>query len=111
MLVFDNRGNNGKSRIVEFNPLTLEVVWSYKGDPAEAFYSRLAGTNERLPNGNTLITESRAGRAFEVTSSGEIVWEFYNPARAGEKNELIAALYDVIRLEPDRLSWLSSTID
>ncbi len=30
-------------------------------------------------NGNTLITEGAAGRAFEVTVDHEIVWEFINP--------------------------------
>ena len=33
---------------------------------------------QRLPNGNTLITESDAGRVFEVTEGGDIVWEFVN---------------------------------
>jgi hypothetical protein len=32
-----------------------------------------------LPNGNTLITNSGSGRAFEVTAEGKIVWEFANP--------------------------------
>jgi len=106
LALFDNRGNQGKTRIVEINPLTQEVVWVYKGEPAEAFYSKLAGTLERLPNGNTLITESEGGRAFEVTRAGEMVWEFYNPNRAGENNELIAALYDVIRFDKDYVKWL-----
>ena len=37
------------------------------------------GMAQRLPNGNTLITESSFGRFFEVTSQGEIVWEYINP--------------------------------
>lgn len=106
LLLFDNRGNNGKSKIIEFNPLTQEVVWSYKGDPEEAFYSEVGGTNQRLPNGNTLIMETTYGRAFEVTPEGKIVWEFLNPHRAGDKNELIAALYRAIRLSPDQADWL-----
>ena len=65
-----------------------------------------AGTTKRLPNGNTLITESNNGRAFEVTPAGEIVWEFFNPYRTGENNELIAALYDVVRLDRNRFEWL-----
>jgi hypothetical protein len=32
-----------------------------------------------LANGNTLITEGLNGRLFEVTSEGEIVWEYVNP--------------------------------
>src|SRR5258706_14516162 len=37
------------------------------------------GNAQRLPNGNTLITESSFGRFFEVTKEGEIVWEYVNP--------------------------------
>ncbi len=107
VLVYDNQGNRGKSKIVEVNPLTQEVVWAYKGRPASAFHSSVAGTHQRLANGNTLITESTHGRAFEVTRSGAIVWEFFNPYRSGENSELIAALYDVIRLDSKQLDWLT----
>jgi hypothetical protein len=107
LLLFDNRGNHGKSRAIEFNPLTQEVVWSYQGDPPEAFHSQEAGSLERLANGNTLITESEKGRGFEVTPGGEIVWEFINPHRAGERNELIAALYDVVRIDRGQCAWLA----
>ena len=106
LMLFDNRGNSGKSKIIELNPLTQEVVWIYKTEPADAFYSDVGGTNQRLPNGNTLITESTYGRAFEVTPEGKIVWEFLNPHRAGDNNELIAALYKLIRLGPDQTDWL-----
>ena len=34
---------------------------------------------QRLPNGNTLITEGSDGRVFEVTPDHEIVWEFISP--------------------------------
>ena len=37
------------------------------------------GSAQRLPNGNTLIAESSFGRFFEVTTEGEIVWEYVNP--------------------------------
>ncbi len=64
------------------------------------FFSELCGTCQRLPNGNTLITESTRGRAFEVTPDKEIVWEFFNPHRAGENDELIATLFELIRIPP-----------
>jgi hypothetical protein len=44
----------------------------------------IRGGAQRLPNGNTLITESDKGRAFEVTREGEIVWDFYNPDTGSE---------------------------
>ena len=34
---------------------------------------------QRLPNGNTLITEGSDGRVFEVTPDHKIVWEFISP--------------------------------
>jgi len=108
LLLFDNRGNDGKSKVIEFNSLTQEVVWEYKGTAKEKFFSRAGGNVQRLPNGNTLIIESNNGRVFEVTPEGKIVWEFYNPNRTGENNKLIAALYDVVRLDPGQLDWLAS---
>jgi len=34
---------------------------------------------DRLPSGNTLVTDSLNHRVMEVTPEGEIVWEFYSP--------------------------------
>jgi hypothetical protein len=108
LLVFDNQGMGEASSVLEFDPSgTREVVWSYRGDEEHPFYSPGVGTCQRLPNGNTLITESMYGRAFEVTSEGEIVWEYYNPYRAGENLELIATLHEAYRYSPDEIEgWL-----
>jgi len=65
------------------------------------------GSCQRLPNGNTLITESNPGRAFEVTPDQKIVWEYINPHRADEQGEYIATLFEVIRVEkPFSANWL-----
>ena len=107
MLIFDNRGLGGRSQVVEFDPLTGTPVWSYGSAPTESFFSNTCGSCRRLPNGNTLITESQHGRAFEVTPDKQIVWEYLNPARAGEQNELIAVIFEMVRLGPDfPLDWL-----
>ena len=74
----------------------------------EKLYSREAGAIQRLPNGNTLMTESDRGRGVEVTPDGRVVWEFVNPHRAGEQNELIAALYDVVRVPRESVRWLAT---
>jgi hypothetical protein len=58
---------------------------------------------ERLANGNTLITESEGGRLFEVTPEGEIVWEYLNPVRGGEDGELIAVVSWGQRIDPAAL--------
>jgi hypothetical protein len=34
---------------------------------------------DRLPNGNTLITDTMNHRVIEVTPTGEVVWEYYAP--------------------------------
>lgn len=87
ILIFDNgRGNGGHergwSRVVEIEPLSGEIVWEYKTDPLEDFFSPVGSGQQRLPNGNTLICAmnwAETGRVFEVTPEGEIVWEFWNP--------------------------------
>lgn len=40
---------------------------------------------QRLPGGNTLITEAAFGRIFEVAREGELVWEYINPEFADYK--------------------------
>lgn len=95
LLLFDNRGPGGEaSRVIEVDPGTGEVVWQYGKD----LFSKTLGSCQRLPNGNTLITESENGRALEVTRDGRAVWEYYNPNRAGERKELVAVLFEVVRL-------------
>jgi hypothetical protein len=105
ILVFDNGGYAGYgapnpgsptgmlnslrdfSRVLEFNPVTLEVVWEYSMRSIGAlprieghkFFSPYMSGVQRLPNGNTLITEAASGRSFEVTPEKEIVWEFVSP--------------------------------
>jgi outer membrane protein assembly factor BamB len=95
LLVFDNGGASGygftnpiapdgtgafvrpNSRVLEIDPVTLALVWSYQA-PGQFFASNISGA-QRLPNGNTLITEGTTGRIFEVTSDGTIVWEHVSP--------------------------------
>jgi hypothetical protein len=72
------------SRILEIDPVSLKLVWSYT---AANFYASNVSGAQRLANGNTLITEGPAGRLFEVTADGETVWEFIYaapPAAAGK---------------------------
>jgi hypothetical protein len=106
MLLFDNFGHygtGGLSRVIEFNPATSEIVWTYAGDENHLFESRIRSNQERLPNGNTLITESDGGRLIEVTPDHEIVWEFVNPVRGGENDEMIPVVSWGQRIEPGSL--------
>ncbi|MFH1501570.1 MAG: arylsulfotransferase family protein [Candidatus Eisenbacteria bacterium] len=107
MLLFDNKGYGGQSKVVEFDPLTFEVAWSYYGKDSEPFYSQMCGASYRLENGNTLVTESDYGRAFEVAPDGRIVWEFVSQERAGKDGSLIATLFEVTRVDPEDLGdWV-----
>jgi hypothetical protein len=102
LLLFDNRGADGRSRVLELDLANPDrVAWQYGGSEETPLFSFTCGAAERLPNGNTLITESDGGRAFEVTPQKEIVWEFYNPHRAGDDGEFIATLFELLRLPPD----------
>ncbi len=59
MILFDNKGGaEKKSRVLEFSPITGEDVWTYGDEPPESLHSDTCGTVQRLPNGNTLITET-----------------------------------------------------
>lgn len=108
LLVFDNQGLGGESRVLEVDPFTQSVVWSYRGSEEHPFYSQFCGVNRPLPNGNVLVIESEGGRAFEVTRDGRIVWEFYNPFLTGEQSELIALIFDMVRLPPDfQIDWIN----
>jgi hypothetical protein len=110
MLLFDNLAGAAMpdagqrySRVVEFDPISQEVVWSYRGTPEHPFFSSMMGLAQRLANGNTLVTETEYGRAFELTPAGEIVWEFKSPHLAGEAGEFVAILPELQRV-PARLT-------
>lgn len=113
LLLFDNLGRNkkaahGLSRVLELDPVSLAIEWSYKGSEGQPFQSNTCGSCQRLPNGNTLITESDYGRAFEVNSDGRIVWEFISPYRVdGPDGALVATLFELIRIpREDVAGWL-----
>ncbi len=86
ILVFDNGTSSGKgdfylkgvpySRILEFNPIDFSLVWEYTDDK---LLSLNMSNAQRLPNGNTFITEGLSGTLLEVTADKELVWEAHGP--------------------------------
>jgi hypothetical protein len=94
LMIFDNGGPSGygkpspialkgsgvyarpTSRVLEIDPVSLKLVWSYTNP---SFFATNISGAQRLPNGNTLITEGPDGRIFEVTTDGTIVWEYVFP--------------------------------
>ncbi len=108
MLVFNNgRNRPGEyySTVDEFVPpcdsfgnYTQPVVgspfepsdrtWMFTADPPSDLYSIAMSGTQRLPNGNTLICSNTGGRIIEVTSEGDIVWEYSSPVTvAGPANQ------------------------
>jgi hypothetical protein len=82
-----NTITRGYSRVLEIDPTTFNIEWIYTAEIAghatrrdsHRFYSPYQSNAQRLPNGNTLVTEAVHGRVFELTPDLEIVWEFIEP--------------------------------
>jgi len=123
ILIFDNgchrRLRAGYSRVVEVNPDTGKIEWEYKDPYTARFYGAFISGCQRLPNGNTLICEGPRGRVFEVTSDGEMVWEFVSPfyyhlGQFGRTNQVFRAYryspdYEGLKgktLDPDGFEWV-----
>lgn len=68
----------GGSNIVIVDPGSRQTRTVYAGNDRDPFFTNIQGRHQHLPNGNMLITETDAGRVFEVDAGGEIVWEFVN---------------------------------
>ena len=111
ILLFDNQGHvgpGGITRVIEVDPRNQRIVWTYAGTPEEPFESEVRSSQARLPNGNTLITESDGGRIFEVTRPGQIVWNYINPVRArreGDDQDVIPIVSWAERVDPGFLDW------
>ncbi len=112
ILLLLNAWRPEKSAVFEVDPGTGDTVWSFTADdaPKGEFFTRTCGACYRLSNGNTLVAESDAGRAFEITPDRQVVWSFSNPHRAGDAGQFIATVYDLVRLESlSRPPWLEKT--
>jgi outer membrane protein assembly factor BamB len=67
------------SRVIEIDPASKAIVWKYQEPRPFNFFSPRISSAQRLPNGNTLVNEGNFGRLFEVTTGGDVVWEYVNP--------------------------------
>lgn len=128
VLVFDNQGGAGYppaalgiyagSRVLEIDPITKQILWQYtaedSGLPSWAFFSSFVSNAQRLPNGNTLITEGMRGRIFQVTPTGDIVWEYRTPffgmGIAGEPEVKSASVPGVDRLSRTNLIYRAQAV-
>jgi len=103
-LVFDNGWKRKYSTVLELDPLTNEIVWKYE---APGFYGGFLAGQDRMPNGNTVICEGGTrGRLFEVTSEGEVVWEYLTPYFDGGGWQ--HAIYRCVRYPADYIESIMS---
>ncbi|MEI6224987.1 MAG: SUMF1/EgtB/PvdO family nonheme iron enzyme, partial [Deltaproteobacteria bacterium] len=80
-------------------------TWTYVGSPTTSFYSAEISGAQRLPNGNTLVTEGVKGNLFEVTAAGEIVWRYVNPVTT-----VPLAQGSVIPVDPGRSDQFANAV-
>ncbi len=95
----------GGSRVVAVQPDTGKMKVNYPQKDGELFYTKTGGKQQQLENGNLLLTEAKAGRVFEVTATGELVWEWIN--KPNDKNQ-VAEVMEGTRyaISPDQVaSW------
>lgn len=82
MLAFDNGAHHPtvpRSRVVEVDMKTNEMVWQYYPEHVFSLMSGHIAGAERLRGGNTLICEGQSGRIFEVTPDCDVCWEWISP--------------------------------
>lgn len=105
--VLDNRPDEamGGSRILRIRPTerTFDVV--YESSAKNTFYTPYRGKHQFLANGDILIAETDAGRAFEVTPQGDVVWSFVN----GWDEDNVGWIMGAHRYPPDYAAIASTT--
>jgi hypothetical protein len=114
VMLFDNgvhRANLPRSRVVEIDRTTGAVIWEWEGDPPESFFSWNVSNAEPLPNGNVLVCEGAAGRLFEVTRGGDVVWEWISPFRGRMQGRGTAIIFRAHRYPPDHQAFLGRELD
>ena len=84
------------TRILGYDPATDTVETLYPRSADGVFFSWIMGTHQDLANGNMLVAETAAGRVFEATPEGEIVWSLVLPS-----TEKTAALIESALRIPD----------
>jgi hypothetical protein len=88
-------------------------VWHYEARNRTDFFSSEISGAHRLPNGNTLICAGVVGHLFEITPTGEVVWQYVNSVVRGgtlaqgetpgkdNRGHLFNAVFKVHRYAPD----------
>jgi hypothetical protein len=118
----DGNGNYEYTPGTAYGPSTL--TWTYVATPPESLFAHDISGAQRLPNGNTLIDDGPNGKFMEVTSEGNLVWEYVNPTiNTGplciydsiphdptHPNETLNSVFRVYRYAPDYAAFTGKTL-
>lgn len=99
--IFDNgseRAEGQRSRVLEVDTKTGQIVWEYTASSTNNFFSFRQGGAQKLPNGNYMVTSTQHGHLFEVTRDKEVVWEFVSPILDGVSKGIFSDSVDVMRM-------------
>ncbi len=112
LLLFNNDLGGRFSAVIEIDPPASDgtyglapgaafgptaPAWTYPPPGGQPFHADFISGAQRLQNGNTFITDGPAGRFFEVTASGETVWEYRNPYSGSAPNPAGDPAHSVFR--------------
>jgi outer membrane protein assembly factor BamB len=108
--VYDN--GQATSRVIEIDPETNEIIWTYHGVPFSQFFSGHISGASRLDSGNVLVCEGTSGRLFEVNQAREVVWEWINPfVNNNKRGEATVSIYRAHRYLPDHPALADRDLD
>jgi Arylsulfotransferase (ASST) len=109
IMLFDNRLTGttprlGNTRLLEIDPLTRAIVWSFEGTGDQVFYAHSRGEQQLLPNGDILLVDPHGGRLLEIApaAGNRTVWEWVNLVGPGE----VGLVTGVQRVAGDALTWV-----
>ncbi len=94
LLVFDNQGRDGRSRVTRIDRNTRAVGWSW--DDGGRLFTETCGALHETTTGSLIVVETERSRAIEVGEDGRAHWEYVHPART--RDGRLTMLFDVVRL-------------
>ncbi len=113
LMVYDNAGGDpacGGTRVIEFDPDDMRVVWQYGGCGEGGFASQTRGMQALLPHGNLLTVEPLAGRVLEVTRDPEprLVWDYVNVMGEEDGRPLLGVVLHAERVPQAALGFVAT---
>jgi outer membrane protein assembly factor BamB len=110
VMVFDN--GHDASKVLELDPASGEVVWTYRASPSQQFFSGHISGASPMASGNVLVCEGTSGRLFEVTRTGEVAWEWINPfVNNNSRGEPTVSIYRAHRYDVDHPAFKDRDLD